>query len=78
VLEVMLIIGVNGAGKTTSIAKLSRLYTEKGRKVLLAAGDNQKQGEEQAEEPQDHGETTGSGVLECFPVLHGDPFWVSR
>ena len=38
-LEVMLIIGVNGAGKTTSIAKLSRLYAEKGRKVLLAAGD---------------------------------------
>jgi fused signal recognition particle receptor len=38
-LEVMLIIGVNGAGKTTSIAKLTKLYNAKGRKVLLAAGD---------------------------------------
>jgi fused signal recognition particle receptor len=38
-LEVALVIGVNGAGKTTSIAKLSKLYTEKGRRVLLAAGD---------------------------------------
>jgi fused signal recognition particle receptor len=38
-LEVVLIIGVNGAGKTTSIAKLSKLYTAKGRKLLLAAGD---------------------------------------
>ncbi len=38
-LEVALVIGVNGAGKTTSIAKLSKLYAEKGRRVLLAAGD---------------------------------------
>ena len=38
-LEVMLIIGVNGSGKTTSIAKLSQLYSRKGRKVLLAAAD---------------------------------------
>ena len=38
-LEVMLVIGVNGAGKTTSIAKLGKLYRDNGRKVLLAAGD---------------------------------------
>jgi fused signal recognition particle receptor len=38
-LEVILVIGVNGAGKTTSIAKLSKRYREQGRKVLLAAGD---------------------------------------
>lgn len=36
---VVLIIGVNGTGKTTSIAKLARRFTEQGRKVLLAAGD---------------------------------------
>lgn len=36
---VMLIIGVNGVGKTTSIAKLAHLYTKKGKRVLLAAGD---------------------------------------
>lgn len=38
-LEVLLVVGVNGSGKTTSIAKLSKLYQSKGRKVLLAACD---------------------------------------
>jgi fused signal recognition particle receptor len=38
-LEVILIVGVNGSGKTTSIAKLGKLYQSKGRKVLLAACD---------------------------------------
>lgn len=38
-LEVILVIGVNGSGKTTSIAKLSKLYTTHGRKVILAACD---------------------------------------
>ena len=36
---VMLIIGVNGVGKTTSIAKLAHLYTKKGKRVMMAAGD---------------------------------------
>ncbi|HIW54061.1 MAG TPA: signal recognition particle-docking protein FtsY [Candidatus Ruthenibacterium merdigallinarum] len=36
---VILVIGVNGVGKTTSIAKLAHLYTEQGKRVLLAAGD---------------------------------------
>ena len=36
---VILVIGVNGVGKTTSIAKLARYYQEEGRKVMLAAGD---------------------------------------
>lgn len=34
-----LILGVNGVGKTTSIAKMAKYYTEKGHNVLLAAGD---------------------------------------
>jgi fused signal recognition particle receptor len=38
-LEVILVVGVNGSGKTTSIAKLGKLYQSKGRKVLLAACD---------------------------------------
>lgn len=38
-LEVILVIGVNGSGKTTSIAKLAQLYSRKGRKPILAAGD---------------------------------------
>ena len=36
---VILVIGVNGVGKTTSIAKLANYYREQGRRVMLAAGD---------------------------------------
>ena len=36
---VILIAGVNGAGKTTSIGKLTRLFQAQGKSVLLAAGD---------------------------------------
>ena len=35
----MLVVGVNGSGKTTTIAKLANLYKREGRKVMLAAGD---------------------------------------
>lgn len=37
--EVLLVIGVNGVGKTTTIGKLAAKNKEKGRKVLLAAAD---------------------------------------
>ena len=37
--EVVLVIGVNGSGKTTSIAKLAYLARSEGQSVLLAAGD---------------------------------------
>ncbi len=37
--HVILFIGVNGAGKTTSIAKLAHFHKRLGRKVLVAAGD---------------------------------------
>ena len=36
---VVMIAGVNGAGKTTSIGKLAHTFQEQGAKVLLAAGD---------------------------------------
>lgn len=36
---VFLMVGVNGCGKTTTIAKLAHRYRERGRKVLLAAAD---------------------------------------
>lgn len=36
---VILVIGVNGVGKTTSIAKLANFYKQQGKKVLLAAAD---------------------------------------
>lgn len=38
-LNVFLILGVNGVGKTTSIAKMANWYTRCGNKVLLAAAD---------------------------------------
>ena len=36
---VLLVVGVNGVGKTTTIAKLARRLTDEGRTVMLAAGD---------------------------------------
>ncbi|OED35853.1 signal recognition particle-docking protein FtsY [PVC group bacterium (ex Bugula neritina AB1)] len=37
--KVLLVFGVNGSGKTTTIAKLAKKYKDEGRKVLLAAAD---------------------------------------
>lgn len=38
-LSVILVVGVNGVGKTTTIAKLSQYLKKKGHRVILAAGD---------------------------------------
>ncbi|MEM9774646.1 MAG: signal recognition particle-docking protein FtsY [Chloroflexota bacterium] len=38
-ITVVMVVGVNGAGKTTSIGKLSQYYQDQGRKVVLVAGD---------------------------------------
>ena len=38
-LTIVLVVGVNGSGKTTSIGKLALKYKNEGREVLLAAGD---------------------------------------
>ena len=37
--SVVLVIGVNGVGKTTTIGKLANRYKQEGKKILLAAGD---------------------------------------
>ena len=37
--SVILVVGVNGVGKTTTIGKLASRLTEEGKKVLLCAGD---------------------------------------
>jgi fused signal recognition particle receptor len=37
--QVILVVGVNGTGKTTTIGKLAARYVQEGKKVLLAAGD---------------------------------------
>ena len=36
---IILMVGVNGVGKTTTIGKLANRYKQEGKKVLLAAGD---------------------------------------
>ncbi len=36
---VFLIVGINGSGKTTSIAKLAKLFQSQGKSVLIGAGD---------------------------------------
>lgn len=38
-LTVVMVVGVNGSGKTTTIGKLAYYYKNRGRKVMLAAGD---------------------------------------
>lgn len=38
-ITVILFVGVNGVGKTTTIGKLAHRYKQQGKKVLLAAGD---------------------------------------
>ena len=37
--HVVLVVGVNGSGKTTTIGKLAKHFTDNGKSVLLAAGD---------------------------------------
>ncbi|MDY3982883.1 MAG: signal recognition particle-docking protein FtsY [Veillonellaceae bacterium] len=37
--EVILVVGVNGVGKTTTIAKLAHYYKEEGKSVIIAAAD---------------------------------------
>jgi fused signal recognition particle receptor len=38
-ITVVMIVGVNGSGKTTTVGKLAHYYKERGRRVLMAAGD---------------------------------------
>ena len=48
---VILFVGVNGVGKTTTIGKIANMYKNKGKKVLLVAGDTFRAGAiEQLEE----------------------------
>ena len=37
--EIMLFVGVNGSGKTTTLGKIAKRYTDEGKKVMLCAGD---------------------------------------
>ena len=58
---VVLVVGVNGSGKTTTIGKLARLFRGEGRSVLLAAGDTFRAAA--VEQLKVWGERTGVPVL---------------
>ncbi|OEO30098.1 signal recognition particle-docking protein FtsY [Devosia insulae DS-56] len=58
---VILMVGVNGTGKTTTIGKLASLYGAQGKKVMLAAGDTFRAAA--IEQLQVWGERTGAPVI---------------
>lgn len=62
---VLLVVGVNGAGKTTSIAKLARAAQAEGRSVLLAAADTFRAGA--IEQIRTWGERLGVEVIAHGP-----------
>ncbi|MBI2917644.1 MAG: signal recognition particle-docking protein FtsY [Chloroflexi bacterium] len=59
--EVILVVGVNGVGKTTSIAKLGRYYQRQGKRVVLAAADTFRAAA--IEQLQTWGERLGAPVI---------------
>ncbi len=58
---VMMVIGVNGVGKTTTIGKLANQYAQSGKKVVLGAGDTFRAAA--AEQLQIWGERAGVDVI---------------
>jgi fused signal recognition particle receptor len=59
--HVVLVVGVNGTGKTTTIAKLGRQYRDEGLRVMFAAGDTFRAAA--VEQLQIWGERTGCPVV---------------
>lgn len=60
-LTIILVVGVNGVGKTTTIGKLAHHYTQNGKKVILAAGDTFRAGA--IEQLDVWGERVGADVI---------------
>jgi fused signal recognition particle receptor len=63
--HVVLVVGVNGTGKTTTIGKLAALLSAQGRKVVLAAGDTFRAAA--IEQLKIWGERTGAAVVAKGP-----------
>lgn len=59
--HVVLVVGVNGTGKTTTIGKLAQAYRDEGKKVTMAAGDTFRAAA--VEQLQVWGERTGAHVV---------------
>lgn len=64
-ITVILFVGVNGVGKTTTIGKLAHRYKQEGKKVLLAAGDTFRAGA--IEQLEVWGERVGVEVIKQQP-----------
>ena len=74
---VMMVVGVNGAGKTTSIGKLTRHLADDGQKVLLAAADTFRAAAREqlavwAQRSDAHAPSAG-GDVEIVSQAGGDP-----
>jgi fused signal recognition particle receptor len=67
--EVILVVGVNGVGKTTTIGKLAHTFRAQGKTVLLAAADTFRAAA--IEQLEIWGERTGAEVIKTKPG--GDP-----
>jgi fused signal recognition particle receptor len=67
--EVILVVGVNGTGKTTTIGKLSRVFRSQGKSVLLCAADTFRAAA--IEQLEIWGQRTGTEVIKTKPG--GDP-----
>lgn len=67
--EVILVVGVNGTGKTTTIGKLSQVFRSQGKSVLLCAADTFRAAA--IEQLEIWGQRTGTEVIRTKPG--GDP-----
>jgi fused signal recognition particle receptor len=67
--EVILVVGVNGTGKTTTVGKLSQVFRSQGKTVLLCAADTFRAAA--IEQLEVWGQRTGTEVIKTKPG--GDP-----
>src|SRR5258708_1099263 len=67
--EVILVVGVNGTGKTTTIGKLSQVFRSQGKNVLLCAADTFRAAA--IDQLEIWGSRTGTEVIKTKPA--GDP-----
>lgn len=63
--HVVLVVGVNGTGKTTTIGKMAHLYREEGKSVMMVAGDTFRAAA--VEQLQVWGERAGAEVISGKP-----------
>ncbi len=71
---VLMVVGVNGVGKTTSVAKMAHRFTQQGHEVVLAAGDTFRAGA--IDQLQTHANRLG---VRCVSSQRGgDPAAIAR